>query len=339
MKKTDNSSISPNSEWSKNLVTRHYFDMRIGLLDVDGHNYPNLALMKLSRWHKEHGDDVEMYAPMFGDYDRVYMSKVFTHTPDYNYPMTNTKEVFKGGTGYDVHSKLPYEIDHTQPDYSLYGGMVDKHTAYGFLTRGCPNKCPWCIVPKKEGLITPYMDVDEIAIEGRHNLILMDNNILACDYGLEQIEKIIDRGYRIDFNQAMDARLVTDDVAKLLAKVRWIRNIRFGCDTPKQVESCAEAMEKINHYYGKPHLYLLYTMIHGKMEECYNRINYWRQPQYIDWVVCQSQPMLDFSKVHQDIPMWQKDMAQWSNRKQLFKTIDFKEFRPRKDFVCNQYFK
>lgn len=103
--------------------------MRIGLLDVDGHNYPNLALMKLSRWHKEHGDIVEMYEPMFGEYDRVYMSKVFTHTSDWAYPI-DCKDVIKGGTGYDVASALPWEIDHTQPDYSLYGNMIDKHTAY-----------------------------------------------------------------------------------------------------------------------------------------------------------------------------------------------------------------
>lgn len=311
--------------------------MNIGLLDVDGHNYPNLALMKLSRWHKEHGDNVKMFDPMFGSYDRVYMSKVFTHTPDYMYTI-NCKEIFKGGTGYDVHSKLPYEIDHTQPDYSIYGNMVDHLTAYEFLTRGCINKCPWCIVPKKEGLIQPYMDVDEIAIEGRHNLILMDNNILACDYGLEQIEKIAAKGYRIDFNQAMDARLVTDEIAKLLAKVRWIYFIRFGCDTKGQIEACASAMEKINRYSDKPRRYLLYTMIYGNIQECYERISFWQQPRFGGAVRCQSQPMLNFSKQHQDIPQWQKDMAQWSNRKQLFFTIDFKDFVPRKGFVCRQYF-
>lgn len=312
--------------------------MRIGLLDVDGHNYPNLALMKLSRWHKERGDMVEMYDAMFGDYDRVYMSKVFTHTPDYPYPISNAKEIYKGGTGYDVHSRLPEEIDHTQPDYSLYGKLIDKHTAYGFLTRGCINKCPWCIVPKKEGMIRPYMDVDEIAIEGRHNLILMDNNILACNYGLEQIEKIVGRGYRVDFNQALDARLVTTEIAKLLAKVRWFREIRFGCDTKGQVKECAKAMDLINSYSDKPKYYLLYTMIYGNIQECYERISYWKRKEYGIRVNCQSQPMLDFSKKKQVIPQWQRDMAHWSNRKELYHTIDFKDFKPRKNFICRAYF-
>lgn len=311
--------------------------MRIGLLDVDGHNYPNLALMKLSRWHKEHGDIVEMYEPMFGEYDRVYMSKVFTHTSDWAYPI-DCKDVIKGGTGYDVASALPWEIDHTQPDYSLYGNMIDKHTAYGFLTRGCINKCPWCVVPKKEGGIRPYMDVDEIAIEERHNLILMDNNVLACDYGIEQIEKIVDRGCRVDFNQAIDARLVTREVARLLAKVRWIREIRFGCDTKKQIEDCARAMELINSFSIRPKYYLLYTMLYGDIEECYKRISYWRRPEFGIRVNCQSQPMLDFTNKVQVIPQWQKDMARWSNKKEIYHTIDFKEFRPRKGFVCSMYF-
>lgn len=313
--------------------------MNIALLDVDGHHYPNLALMKISRWHKSHGDHVEFYDSMFGCYDKLYMAKVFTHTPDYVFSIANAKEIVRGGTGYDVYSCLPYEIDHTQPDYSLYGKMIDKHTAYGFLTRGCINKCPWCVVPKKEGTIKPYMDVDDIAIEGRNKLVLMDNNVLACDYGLEQIDKIAYRGYMVDFNQAMDARLVTDEVARLIARVRWHPFIRFGCDTHSQIEACVTAIERIDHYSGRHRQYLLYTMIYGNILECYERISYWRQPKYVSYVRCQSQPMLNFTKVHQDIPQWERDMARWSNRRELFASTDFKQYIPRKDFKCEQYFK
>lgn len=78
----------------------------------------------------------------------------------------------------------------------------------------------------------PYMDIEEIAVNGRKNIILMDNNVLASDYGLQQIEKIVKLKLHVDFNQGLDARLVTDDIAKLLAKVKWIKRIRFGCDTP-----------------------------------------------------------------------------------------------------------
>lgn len=119
--------------------------MNIGLIDVDGHNFPNLALMKISAYHKSIGDNVEWANPLFDDYDRVYKSKVFTFTND-NYDIYNC-EVIKGGTGYDIQSRLPIEIDAMQPDYSIYG---IKDVSYGFLTRGCPNKCKWCIVPIKD---------------------------------------------------------------------------------------------------------------------------------------------------------------------------------------------
>ena len=243
--------------------------MKVGLIDVDGHNFPNLALMKLSAYHKAKGDSVEWY-DIFNQYDIVYMAKVFTHTPDYTQVIANADQIIKGGTGYDVHSRLPEEAEKITPDYTLYP-YIDRKTAYGFLTRGCIRNCPWCIVPKKEGSIKPYQDVDEIAVDGRTNLILMDNNILAAgDYGLQQLQKIIDRGYRIDFNQAMDARLVTDQVAEVLAKVKWLQYIRFGCDTPGQVKDCDEAINRIRSF-GYEGSFFLYTILRGDFNECYER--------------------------------------------------------------------
>lgn len=130
---------------------------------------------------------IEWANPLFGHYDRVYKSKIFTFSPDNN--DVYDCEVIKGGTGYDIHTELPKEIDRLQPDYSIYPSVDDK-TAYGFLTRGCPNKCKWCVVPRKEGNVHPYMDIDEITLDGRRNkVILMDNNVLASDYGIAQLEK------------------------------------------------------------------------------------------------------------------------------------------------------
>ena len=309
--------------------------MNIGLIDVDGHGFPNLALMKISAYHKRRGDTVDWYS-IFDHYDIVYMSKVFTHKPDYCQVIPNADKIEKGGTGYDVHKVLPEEIDLLQPDYSIYP-TIDRRTAYGFLTRGCPNKCSWCVVPKKEGTIRPYMDVDEIAIDGRNRLILMDNNVIACDYGLGQIEKIIDRRYRVDFNQALDARLITDDIAKMLAKVRWLDGyIRLGCDTKAQVKSCEETIQRLFSH-GYTGGFLLYTMLHGSLEECYERVSYWRT-KYSSKVRCQAQPMLDFTKQKQNIPQWQKDMAHWCNRRWLYGACDFKDFVPRKGVVCKDYF-
>ena len=133
--------------------------MKIGLLDVDSHNFPNLCLMKISAYHKARGDEVEMLNG-FMHYDKVYVSKVFdeTYSPDYLYPIY-ADEVVKGGTGYGLKDNLPDEIEHIMPDYSLYG--IDD-MAYGFLTRGCPRGCKFCIVGEKEGLKSHQVaDLDE----------------------------------------------------------------------------------------------------------------------------------------------------------------------------------
>lgn len=348
--------------------------MRIGLIDVDGHAskkqwgatiYPNIALAKIARFHKEHGDDVEWYNPFSEYYDWVYMSKVFNFSPDYDYIINNSRRIIKGGTGYFVSkddmpgykplfwdkiwywAELPVEIDRCQPDYSIYP-LIPKDYAYGFLTRGCPNKCKWCVVPKKEGAIRPYMDVDEIAIEGRHKLVLMDNNFLAAgDYAHEQLDKIISRGYRVDFNQALDARLVTDDFARKLAKVKWLEKnrIRFGCDTKKQIEECERAMELIISH-GFKGEFFLYTMLNDDFQESYDRIHYWwdklqeqRDKHSSNLVYAYAQPYRDPNNPHHQIPQWQKDMANWVNKKAHFVAHSFEEFQPRKGFRCIEYFK
>lgn len=304
--------------------------MKIGLIDVDYSGFCNLALMKISAWHKSIGDEVEWYSQLC-NYDKVYMAKVFSFTPDYGY-YVNAPNVEKGGTGYDLKKTLPDYIDRLQPDYSIYPS-IDNKTAYGFLTRGCPNHCKWCIVPKKEGDIKPYMDVEEIAINGRNNLILMDNNILASDYGLKQIEKIARLKLKSDFNQGLDARLVTEDIAKLLAKVKWIKRIRFGCDTPGQIEEVEKAIALINKY-GYKGEYFLYCILMD-FDESFKRVNHWRSNKKI---IPHCQPFRDINNPRQVIPQWQKDLAQWADRKELFNTCEFKDFEPRKGFKCEEYF-
>lgn len=307
---------------------------RIALLAVDS-TYPNLALMKLSAYHKGKGDSVEWY-DVFGQYDILYMAKVFTFTPDWPHPITNVPEdeIVRGGTGYDVQMRLPDVIDRIQPDYSIYPS-IGSRTSYGFLTRGCIRRCPWCIVPRKEGGMAPYMDVDEIAQHGeRPNATLMDNNILAATgYAEEQLEKIARRGYRIDFNQGLDARLVDGHTAELLARCRWQRYIRFGCDTPQQVAECERAIALIREH-GYKGEFFLYCILQD-LEESYQRISHWRgDPKVLPF----AQPYREFSKHAKPIPQWQKDMACWADRKQTYKTCDFKDFSPRKGFTCAEYF-
>lgn len=324
--------------------------MKIGIIDIDCHAakklfganiYPNLALCKIAAYHKAQGDSVEWATP-FEEYDIIYMSKIFNFTED-DRRVYHAKQIIKGGTGYDVESKLPDEIDRMHPDYSIYP-HIPEDTAYGFLTRGCPNKCGWCVVPKKEGHIHPYMDIDYVA-NGRKNVILMDNNILAAgDYALEQLQKIIDRGYRVDFNQALDARLVTPTNAKLLAQIKWIeRRIRFGCDTHAQIRECERAMELIDGF-GFKGEYFLYTMLNSNFNECYTRIMYWwsknqelRKTHTQRRVYPHAQPYRDPFNRRAEIPQWQKDMAGWTNKKIIFESIPFEEFIPRKGFKCEEY--
>lgn len=307
-------------------------EMNIGLLAVDS-NYPNLALMKISAWHKARGDNVGWYNP-FNRYDKVYMAKVFSFTEDYLQYITNADCVEKGGTGYDIRKVLPMEIDRMQPDYSIYP-QIDSKTAYGFLTRGCPNRCKWCVVPKKEGKITPYMDIEEIAVNGRKNIILMDNNVLASDYGLQQIEKIVSMGVRVDFNQGLDARLVTDDIAQLLARVKWMNCIRFGCDTPGQIAECERATALIDKY-GYKGEYFFYCILMNDFKEAFNRVNHWRKRgrRFLPY----AQPYRDLNNPHQIIPQWQKDLAGWVDKKWIFRSCEFKDFIPRKGFKCSEYF-
>lgn len=312
--------------------------MRIGLIDVDGHGkrYPNLALMKICAYHRNKGDSVEFVDPMFGEYDLCYASKIFNFSPDYNY-YTNC-DVIKGGTGYDVHSTLPHEIDMLQPDYSLYG--VPDNYAYGFITRGCPNKCKWCVVPIKEGNVRPYMTIDEITQCGiRNHCILMDNNILASDFGLQQLVEISDKGYRIDLNQGNDARKVTPEIAELFANINWIDGtVRFAADTSKEVDNVIQAINLVDKQcakLGRPKLrYLVYTMIYGDIRECESRISSLISHSNIR---VHAQPFRSIDGVN-TIPQWQKDMAHWSNKKQICKSCSFRDFRPRKGFACREYF-
>lgn len=163
--------------------------MRVGFIDVDGKNFPNIALMKISAACKKRGDMVEWYQPFGERYDVVFMSKVFSFTPDYDL-CVNADRVVRGGTGYCINFEngrevfdktenivLPYEIEHIYPDYSLYN-ITD--TAYGFLTRGCPRDCEFCIVGKKEGKKSyKVADLAEFW-NGQKNIVLCDPNILAC---------------------------------------------------------------------------------------------------------------------------------------------------------------
>ena len=248
--------------------------MIVGIHDAEkdyfkhGKIFPNLAIMKISAWHKTQGDSVEWWVPVL-HYDRVYSSKVFDFTPDNPYIPDNT---IRGGTGYrdiPMDQELPPEIDDMQPDYSIYS---DCDYAIGYLTRGCPNHCRWCVVPRKEGKIRPYRRWQDIVRHDTDKLVLMDNNILACDHGIMQLESLIGSGYQIDLNQGMDARLVTDDIADILSRLKWIRFIRFSCDQKSQIGPIRNTIELLAKHGVMPYRIFIYLLVTPDLADASERV-------------------------------------------------------------------
>ena len=282
--------------------------MNIGLHDSDATGFPNLALMKLSAWHTAHGDSVEWWNPLL-PYDRVYSSKVFTFTPENPYLPENT---VRGGTGYGIMDELPPEIDAMFPDYSIYPKCDH---AIGFLTRGCIRKCPWCVVPKKEGDIRAYRTWREIKRPDSRDIVFMDNNVLACEWGLEQMVDMIGKDVRVDFNQGLDARLIDDDVAGMLARLKWIRFIRMSADTDAMLDVVLTAIDRLGRHGVKPYRVFVYVLIQD-IASAENRVVKLREIGANPF----AQPYRDFT-TNAEPPLEQRQFARWVNDKAVFKTV------------------
>ena len=298
--------------------------MKIGLIDVDGHHYPNLALMKLSAWHKARGDTVEWWWG-WGQYDRVYMSKVFdeAYTPDIPEPV-NAAEIIKGGTGYGMDNKLPDEIEHIYPDYSLYPELT-KDTAYGFLTRGCPRGCHFCIVAGKEGRKSiKVADLSEWW-NGQKNIVLMDANILACPQHMELLQQLIDSKAWVDINQGMDCRLLTKQNIDAINRLK-LREIHFAWDYMKESKPVLRGLELYASLATrKPHgeyatVYCL-TNYDTTMEENLYRIYTLRDMGYDPYVMIYDKP---------HAPREIRFLQRWCNNKIIFRTEpDFYKYNPK----------
>ena len=196
---------------------------------MDSHNFPNLCLMKLSTYHKERGDTVEWH-DTGQHYDLVYMSRIFTDTysKDYAEPI-HADRIIRGGTGYNLTDTLPEAVEHSRPDHSLYPQFAG--TAYGFLSRGCPRGCGFCIVAEKEGRKSRAVaDLSEFW-GGEKEIKLLDANLLACADRERLLLQLADSRAYVDFTQGLDIRLADSAAIDLLNRVKT-KAVHFAWDNP-----------------------------------------------------------------------------------------------------------
>lgn len=301
--------------------------MRVALIDVDGHNFQNLPLMKLSAWHKRNGDFTEWYDPLtawINPPDKVYMSKVFTFTPDYPHPV-NAKEIIRGGTGYTYPSggnQLPEEIEHIYPDYSLYPDFC-KNTAYGFLTRGCPRGCDFCIVGKKEGRCSRKVaDLSEFW-DGQKNIVLLDPNMFACKDWRDLSQQLINSGAWVDFSQGCDIRIMTEEKISYIKEMK-IKQIHFAWDRYQDKKRILQKFEMFKNITKWPRQKMTVYVLCGfdtTIEQDLERIYTLRDMGYTPYVMIYDKQSL---KRGSDL----KKLQRWVNSRFAFAAVEkFEDYK------------
>lgn len=288
--------------------------MNIGLVDVDSHNFPNLCLMKISAWYKSQGATVELLKPadvlngqnLFKSYDEIYAACVF----DWNRETADRLAdigVIVGGTGSGNKERLEYHVEHIMPDYSLYG-ITD--TAYGFLTRGCPRQCPFCIVAGKEG--TKSKKVADLSEwwDGQKNIKLLDPNLLAYAGHMELLEQLAASKALVDITQGFDARLLTDANIEAINRIK-IKRLHFAWDNPKDDITKAKLLEfaqKNNLNQRDRRVYVL-TNYWSTTEQDLYRVYWLRDNGYDPYVM-----IYDKSNA----PKETRRLQRWCNNKYIF---------------------
>jgi hypothetical protein len=241
---------------------------KIGLFNLDSNKFPNLALYKIEQFYKNKGYEViwnerikipeceEIFVScIFSDKkkDCIYFEELRDRLPDV--------KIHIGGTGYDIDSKLPQEIENQKI-----------HKNFGFTSRGCIRKCQFCVVPQKEGMWHSIGDIYDIWDGKSQEIILMDNNIFSNFEHFKKIsEQLIENNLKVDFNQGLDIRLLTDDFAKILQKISPISTWRFAFDSPRYTKPFIRGADILKKYelLSRSQVYVLCgfdTTIHEDIE-------------------------------------------------------------------------
>ena len=296
--------------------------MKVGLIDVDGHHFPNLALMRISAYHKACGDHVEWWWSDLVHYDVVYMSKVFSdaYSKDVPEPL-NADKVIKGGTGYAIHlengkevfdkskhQNLPLEIEHMFPDYSIY---PQYDFAVSMTSRGCPRGCSFCHVANKEGRCSiKVADVKDFWC-GQSHIVVLDPNITACREKRDLFRQYMETGATIDFSQGLDIRCLNDEDMDDINRMRIVK-MHFAWDDPKD-DLEPKFKRFAERFRRRTHIGMVYclTNYNSTMEENLHRIYTLRGLGYDPYVMIYDKP-----HASQEI----RDLQRWCNNKFIFKS-------------------
>ncbi len=297
--------------------------MKIGLWS-DCHNFPSLPLMKLSAYHKSLGDDTTMYSPL-EEYDLVYASKTFSFTADIDDEYeVRASELRRGGTGYCISVKngteifdeskntsLPREIEHIYPDYGLYPKY---DFAVGFLTRGCPRGCGFCVVGKKEGRCSRQVAELSEFWRGQREIKLLDPNILACKNHEELFKLLADSGAAIDFTQGLDIRLTNSDNIQLLNNIKTPM-LHFAWDNPRDdLTDCFKCFAKLTKVKSERNktVYVL-TNFNSTLSEDLYRIYTLRDLGYSPYVMIYQK---------ETAPREVRRLQRWCNSRWIFRSCE-----------------
>ena len=294
--------------------------MEVCLIDVDS-KIPNLALIRASTWHKQRGDDVKFgYHPLFDSPDLCYVSKIFDYTPEPEY-MPDC-ETLKGGPGYDLTAKMPLDdYDRIMPDYSLYPQFG---YALGRFTRGCPNRCPWCVVPKMDGNEVRHVaDLRDFWC-GQKAVRLLDDNIMAdSDEFCRDCEQLSKAGVEVIW-EALDIRLVTDETAKALASVKTAKSIHFAWDGHSQDDAIGRGIDTLKRHGIKPWRLMFYVLVGFNTSQEYDMHRI---------MTLHEMGANPFVMPYDKTDPYQRHLARWCNNKAVFKTTSFDEYEPWKKLI------
>lgn len=304
--------------------------MKIGLIDVDGHNFPNFALMKCSSYYKSIGASVSWAnGGLFKEhYDQIISSKVFSFTDDIDYGLFEADLIRRGGTGYDISTRLSEEEDlHLGMDYSLY---PQYNFSIQFFSRGCIRKCPFCLVREKEGYIKA---VDPVSLNPRGEWIeVLDNNFFANPEWHSSIDFLLKEKQPVKLH-GVDVRIMNEEQAFYLNKLKLKNGIHIAWDLPN-----IDLTEKIKNMtkYIKPYKIVCYVLVgfNSTKEQDLHRLRVLKDLGVYPFV----QPYRDYAN-NSKPSNYEKDISRWANRAWLFKSMDFMDYSPRKGFKCSEYFK